>query len=71
MHWSFVILTYDVHVTLNINNQKTFIKKLIRDITKLHEDLEMLRITWFKKIIKSEKIHSSLIVKIAIKTMMN
>lgn len=71
MHWSFVILTYDVHVTLNINNQKTFIKKLIRDNTKLHEDLEMLRITWFKKIIKSEKIHSSLIVKIAIKTMIN
>lgn len=71
MHWSFVILTYNVHVTLNINNQKTFIKKLIRDNTKLHEDLEMLRITWFKKIIKSENIHSSLIVKIAIKTMMN
>ena len=38
---------------------------------KLHEDLKVLRIVWLKKIAKSEKTHSSLIVKIAIKAMIN
>ncbi len=71
MHWSFAILIHDVHITLNTSNQKTIIKRLMKDNARLHEDLKMLRIAWLKKIVESEKIHSSLIIKIAIKTMMN
>ncbi len=68
---SFAILAHNVHIILNTSNQKMIIKRLIKNNVRLHEDLEMLRIAWFKKIIESEKIHSSLIVEIAIKTMMN
>ncbi len=71
MRISFAILAHDVHITLNTSNQKTIIKRLIKNNVKLHEDLKMLRIAWLKKIVKSEKIHSSLIVEIMIKTMMN
>ncbi len=70
-HWSFVILMHDVCITLNINNQKTIIKKLMKNNTKFHDDLKMLRIIWLKKIIESKKIHSSLIIKIMIKMMIN
>jgi len=68
---SFVILAHDVHITLNTSNQKIIIKRLIKNNMRLHEDLKMLRIAWLKKIVKSEKTHSSLIIEIAIKTMMN
>ncbi len=68
---SFAILAHDIHITLNINNQKTIIKRLIKNNARLHENLKMLRITWLKKIVESEKTHSSLIIKIMIKTMMN
>ncbi len=68
---SFAILAHDVHITLNTSNQKMIIKRLIKNNVKLHEDLKMLRIAWLKKIVESEKIHSSLIVKIMIKTMTN
>ncbi len=71
MHRSFVILAHDVCITLNISNQKIIIKRLIKNNARLHEDLKMLRIAWFKKIVESEKIHSSLIIKIVIKTMTN
>ncbi len=71
MHQSFTILTNNIHITLNISNQKMIIKRLMKDNVKLHENLKMLRIAWFKKIVESKKIHSLLIVKIAIKTMMN
>ncbi len=47
------------------------IKRLVKNNVKLHEDLKMLRIAWFKKIVESKKIHWSLIVKIAIKMMTN
>ncbi len=43
----------------------------MKNNARLYEDLKMLRIAWFKKIVESEKIYSSLIVKIAIKKMMN
>ena len=68
---SFAILAHDVHITLNTSNQKMIIKRLIKNNARLHENLKMLRIAWLKKIVKSEKIHSSLIVEIVIKTMMN
>lgn len=71
MYKSFVILTHNVCIILNINNQKIIIKRLIKNNAKLHEDLKILRIVWFKKIVESEKIHSSFIVKIRIKTIMN
>ncbi len=71
MHQSFVILTHDVHITLNTSNQKMIIKRLMKDNAKLYKDLKMLRIAWFKKIVKSEKTYLSLIVKIAIKMIMN
>ena len=68
---SFAILAHDVRITLNTSNQKMIIKRLIKNNVRLHEDLEMLRIAWLKKIVESEKTHLSLIVKIAIETMMN
>ena len=71
VHWSFAILTYDVCITLNTSNQKTIIKRLMKNNARLHEDLKMLKIAWFKKIVESEKIHLLLIVKIVIKMMMN
>ncbi len=54
-----------------MSNQKKIIERLIKDNVRLHENLKVLRIVWLKKIAKSEKIHSSLIVKIAIEAMMN
>ncbi len=71
MRRSFTILAHDVHITLNTSNQKIIIKRLIKNNARLHEDLKMLKIAWFKKIVESEKIHSLLIIEIAIKTMMN
>ncbi len=68
---SFAILAHDVHITLNTSNQKMIIKRLIKNNARLHENLKMLRIAWLKKIVESEKIYLSLIVEIAIKTMMN
>ncbi len=68
---SFAILAHDVHITLNTSNQKMIIKRLIKNNIRLHENLKMLRIAWFKKIVKSEKTYSSLIIKIAIKMMIN
>ncbi len=69
--WIFAMLTYKVCTIIDINNQKRIIKRLIKDNTRLHEDLKVLRIVWLKKIAKSEKTHSLLIVKIAIEAMMN
>ncbi len=44
MHWSFAILTHDVHITLNTSNQKMIIKKLMKDNARLHKNLKMLKI---------------------------
>ena len=65
------MLTHEMHTTININNQKKVIRKLIKNNVRLHENLKILRIVWLKKVAKSEKTHSSLIIKIAIETMMN
>ncbi len=67
----FAMLTYEVCITINMNNQKKIIERLIKDNVRLHEDLKVLRIIWLKKIVKSKKIHLSLIIKIAIKAMIN
>ncbi len=65
------MLIHEVHITINMNNQKKIIERLIKNNVKLHEDLKVLRIVWFKKITKSEKIHSLLIIKIMIEAMIN
>ncbi len=69
--WIFAMLTHEIHTTIDMNNQKKIIERLIKDNARLHEDLKVLRIVWLKKIADSEKTHSSLIVKIAIEAMMN
>ncbi len=65
------MLTHEMRTTIDISNQKKVISKLIKNNMKLHKNLKILRIVWLKKVAKSEKTHSSLIVKIAIKAMMN
>ncbi len=71
MRWIFAVLAHEIYITIDTSNQKRIIKSLIKDNTRLHENLEILRIVWLKKVVKSEKTHLSLIVKIAIKAMMN
>jgi len=71
MRWIFAVLAYEIHITIDTSNQKVIIKSLIKDNIRLHENLEILKIVWLKKVIESEKIHLSLIIKIAIKAMTN
>ncbi len=68
---TFAMLTHEVCTTIDISNQEKIIERLIKDNARLHEDLTVLRIVWFKKIADSEKTHSSLIVEIAIEAMTN
>ncbi len=67
----FAVLTHEMCITINMSNQKKIIRKLIKNNARLHENLKILRIVWLKKVAKSKKTHSSLIVKIAIKAMTN
>ncbi len=69
--WIFTMLTHEVCITIDMSNQEKIIERLIKDNVKLHEDLKVLRIVWFKKVANSEKTHSLLIVKIAIEVMIN
>jgi len=71
VHWIFAVLAHEIHITINTSNQKVIIKRLIKDNVRLHENLKILRIVWLKKVVKSEKIHLLLIVKIAIEAMIN
>ncbi len=71
LQWTFAVLTHEMCTTINMSNQKKVIRKLIKNNTRLYENLKILRIVWLKKVAKSEKTHSSLIMKIAIKAMMN
>ena len=71
MHQIFAVLTHEIHITIDTSNQKVIIKRLIKDNIRLHENLEILRIVWLKKVVESEKTYSSLIVEIAIEAMMN
>ena len=69
--WIFAMLTHEVCTTINMNNQKKIIERLIKDNVRFHEDLKVLRIVWLKKIAKSKKTHSSLIIEITIEAMIN
>ncbi len=65
------MLTHEVCTTIDMNNQKKIIERLIKNNARLHENLKVLRIVWLKKIAKSKKTHSLLIIEIAIEVMMN
>ncbi len=67
----FAVLTYEMRITIDMSNQKKFIRKLIKNNVRLHENLKYLKIVWLKKVAQSEKTHSSLIMKIAIEAMIN
>ncbi len=54
-----------------MKNQKKIIERLIKDNARFYKDLKVLRIIWLKKIAKSKKIYSLLIIKIMIEAMMN
>ncbi len=69
--WIFAMLTHEMRTTIDTSNQKKVIRKLIKNNVRLHKNLKILRIVWLKKVAESEKTHSSLIVKIAIKAMTN
>ncbi len=69
--WIFAMLIHKMCITIDMNNQKKVIKKLIKNNARLHENLKILRIVWFKKVAKSEKTHSLLIMKIVIEVMIN
>ncbi len=71
MHQIFAMLAHKIHITIDTSNQKVIIKRLIKDNTKLHENLKILRIVWLKKVVKNEKTYLSLIIEIAIKAMTN
>jgi len=38
------MLTHEICITINMNNQKKIIERLIKDNARLHEDLKVLRI---------------------------
>ncbi len=67
----FAMLTHEVCITIDMNNQKKIIERMIKNNARLHEDLKVWRIVWFKKIVNSKKTHSSLIIEIAIEAMIN
>ncbi len=67
----FTVLAHEVRITIDTSNQKVIIKRLVKDNARLHENLKILRIVWLKKVVESEKTHSSLIVEIAIEAMTN
>ncbi len=71
LQWTFAVLTHEMCTTINMNNQKKMIKKLIKNNVRLHENLKILRIVWLKKVIKSENTHSLLIMKMTIEAMIN
>ncbi len=62
--------TWNTHYNKHKQSEK-IIERLIKDNTRLHEDLKVLRIVWLKKIAKSEKTHLLLIIKIMIEAMTN
>ena len=71
LRWIFAVLTHEMYTIISMSNQKKVIRKLIKNNARLHKNLKILRIVWLKKVAKSEKTHSLLIVKIVIKAMMN
>ncbi len=56
MRKTYVVLTHDVRLSsVNTFNQKTTIEKIVKQNNTLHKNLNILRITWTKKIINQRK----------------
>jgi hypothetical protein len=72
MKKTYIVLTYDVRLnSVNTFNQKTMIEKIIKQNDTLHKNLNILQITWIKKIINQRKKYFSLIIEIVNSKMMN
>ncbi len=68
----YVVLAHDVRLSsVNTLNQKATIEKIIKQNSTLHKNLNILRITWTKKIINQRKMFFSLIIEIINSKMTN
>ena len=67
----FAVLAHGIRTTFNTQNQATAIANLQNENKGLHEGLEILRVAWPKKVIESNKLHSSLIIEVASEEMAN
>lgn len=67
----FEVLMHEVHITMNMSNQKKVIIYMQKKNRSLHQELEILRVMWSKKVVKSNKSHSLIIVKVTSKMMTN
>ncbi len=69
---TYVVLAHDVRLSsVNTLNQKTTIEKIVRQNSTLHKNLDILRITWTKKITNQRKKFFSLIIEIVSSEMTN
>ena len=59
------MLAHRIRTTFNTQDQATAIANLQNKNKGLHEGLEILRVAWPKKVIESNKSHSSLIIEVA------
>jgi hypothetical protein len=72
MKRTYVVLTHDVRLSsVNTLNQKATIEKIIRQNSTLHKNLNILRVTWTKKIINQRKKFFFLIIEIVNSKMTN
>ncbi len=72
MKRTYVVLTHDVRLSsVNTLNQKTTMKKIVKQNNTLHKNLNILRIAWTKKIIDQRKKFFFLIIKIVNSEMTN
>jgi hypothetical protein len=69
---TYVVLTHDVRLSsVNTFNQKTTIEKIVKQNNTLHKNLNILWVTWTKKIINQRKKFFSLIIEIINSKMTN
>jgi hypothetical protein len=72
MRRTYVVLTHDVRLSsVNTLNQKTTIEKIVKQNSTLHKNLNILRVTWTKKIINQRKKFFFLIIEIVNSKMTN
>ncbi len=65
MKRTYVVLTHDVRQSsVNTLNQKATIEKIVRQNSTLHKNLNILRVSWTKKITNQRKKFFSLIIEI-------
>lgn len=65
---TFVVLVHETRIFIDIKNQAMIINKLQKENERL---LLKIQVTWSKKMMKSNKAFSSLIIKLAISTTIN